>query len=126
MFWINILGGECLSVAAYPLRRADFGEAEIQNLCVTAISDEQIRWLNVSVNDFLRVSSVERIDDLDGNIERLLHLHWSSTDSMLEGSALQVLHSDESFSILLADVVDGTDVRMAQRRGGLGLPPESL
>ena len=40
---------------------------------------------------------------------------------MLEGCALQILHGDESFAVLLANVVDGADVGMVQGGSGLRL-----
>src|ERR1700746_753957 len=38
-----------------PLRRTDFGQTKVQNLCVASIGDEQVRRLNVPVDDAFRV-----------------------------------------------------------------------
>ncbi len=44
---------------------------------------------------------------------------------MLERHPLQVLHGDESFAILCANVVDSANVGMVQRRSRLGLALET-
>jgi hypothetical protein len=109
-----------------PLRRTDFGQTKVQNLCVASIGDEQVRRLNVPVDDAFRVRRVESIHNFDGDVEHLLQLHWSPTDGVLEGLALQILHRDEGFSILLPDVVDGADVGMVQGGCSFRLTAESL
>ena len=45
---------------------------------------------------------------------------------MLQRAALEKLHHDERTSILLADFVDGADVGMVERGGGLRLALESF
>jgi hypothetical protein len=45
---------------------------------------------------------------------------------VLERPSLQVLHDEEGLPLVLADVVDGADVRMVEGRGRLRLALESL
>jgi len=59
--------------ASYGIRRSDltrrsgrrFRQPEIQNLGVAALGNKNIRRLNVTVNDSLRMSWVERVGDFD-------------------------------------------------------------
>jgi hypothetical protein len=44
---------------------------------------------------------------------------------MLERRALEILHRDERFSVLLADVVNGADIGMVEGRGSLRLTLET-
>ena len=46
----------------------------------------------------------------------MLQFHGPTSNSVLEGFAFQILHGNEAPSILLANFVDGADVRMVQRR----------
>jgi hypothetical protein len=45
---------------------------------------------------------------------------------MLQWSAFQVLHRDEGAARIFPDVVNGADVGMIQRGGGLGFTAETL
>ena len=45
------------------------GQTEIQNLGVAAIGDENVRGLDVAVDDALLVRGVKRIGNFDGEIE---------------------------------------------------------
>src|SRR5262249_46716197 len=47
-------------------------------------------------------------------------------DEVLRRRPIQILHGDEGFATLLAKVVNRTDVRMVERRGGLGFPAKPL
>ena len=46
-------------------------------------------------------------------------------DAMLQRHALQKLHGDEGFAVLVVDFVDGADVGMVQGGGGLGFALEA-
>ncbi len=41
-------------------------------------------------------------------------------DAVLQGRAIEVLHGDEGAAVVLSDVVNGADVGMIERGGGLG------
>ena len=51
-----------------------FGQPKIQNLGVTALSDEDIRWFYVTVDDSPRMRCIESISDLDGQRQQRLCL----------------------------------------------------
>ena len=51
-----------------PSGRADLGQAEIENFGVSAIGDEDIRRLDVAMNDALGMSGIERVGNLDAEV----------------------------------------------------------
>ena len=44
---------------------------------------------------------------------------------MLQRHAVEILHGDEGFAVLVVDFIDGADVGMIQGRGGLGFALEA-
>src|SRR5579863_5219178 len=68
---------------------------------------------------------VERVGDLDAQIEHRLNLHRLAGDAVPEGLALQQFHGDESSAIGLVNFVNGADVGVVQRRRGLGFALET-
>ena len=53
-----------------PTLRGHLGDAEIEDLHQAARRDHDVRWLDVTMDDALCVSLLERICDLDGDRER--------------------------------------------------------
>src|SRR6266566_6349890 len=47
----------------------DFRQSKIENLCLTSVREEDVRRLDVSVDDALRMCGVESIGNLDAQIE---------------------------------------------------------
>jgi hypothetical protein len=45
---------------------------------------------------------------------------------VLQGCTVQKFHGDEGAPFVVADVVDGADVGMIERRGGTGLAAKAL
>ena len=91
-----------------------------------AIRNEDVRRLDVAVNDAGRVRRVQAIGDLDRQGKQSLCFNRLTRDHMLQRHALQEFHGDERSATLLADVVNRADVRMIQRRCGLGFTPEAF
>jgi hypothetical protein len=102
-------------------------DAEVRQLRGAVPRDQNVRGLDVAVDDPLRVRGVEAgrklADDAYGRFE-------GSSDSFSIVSRLDL----ETYSItmyisplsFLAEVVDADDVRMVDACGRLGLPPEPL
>ena len=100
------------------------GQSEIEDLGVPALGDENVRRLDVAMNDAFGVRGVERIGDLDAESRTDVDLQRTCRDAVLQRHAIEKLHGDERAAILLADFVDGADVGMIQRRRGARLAPE--
>jgi len=69
------------------------------------------------MDDVLRVRSIERVGDLSAVFQRLIERQRSC-----EWRAVDVLHDE----VVRADVVEGADVRMVQRRDCPRFPLEPL
>src|SRR5262244_3866962 len=93
---------------------------------MASFGDEDICGLDISVDDALGVRSIQRVGNFDSSTKKLLQFHGATRDGVLEGFALQILHGDEAPSILLANFVDGADVRMVHRRSGTSLASETF
>jgi hypothetical protein len=65
------------------------------------------------------------IGDINGNVEQTIEFQALAADEMFQRLAIEKFHGDEGFLVLLADVVNGTNVGMVQSRGGLGFALES-
>ena len=103
----------------------DLGQPEIQNLRLTSIRHEDVRGLDVPVDDALGMSRVESVGDLDAQIEHRLDLQRPARDQVPKRLSLQQFHRDKGSPIGLINLVDGADVRMVQSGGSLGLPLET-
>ena len=106
--------------------RGNFRQAEVENLGVSALGDENVGGLDVAMDDAFAVRGVERVGDFDGQAEQDVHFQRTAGDAVLEGHAIQILHGDEGLAVLLADVVDGADVGMIERGSGPGFAPKAL
>ncbi len=98
------------------------GEAKIENLGVAARGNENVRRFDVAMDDALRVCGVERVGNLDAQIEHCFDLQRLARDAVPECLSLQQFHGDEGSPIGLVDLVDRADVRVVQRGHGFGFP----
>src|SRR5207245_5031161 len=104
----------------------DFREPEIQNFRLTSIRNEDVRWLDVSMDDALRMCCIERVGNLDAEIEHRFDLQRFSSDLVLEGLTFEVLHSDEGPSFIFPNVVNRADIRVIECRGSASLLLKAL
>ena len=65
--------------------RTNLGQTEIENLRLTSLRSEDVRWFDVTVNDPLRVCSIEGIGNLDGKIEHRFNFHRLAGDPVPQG-----------------------------------------
>ena len=68
----------------------------------------------------------QRIGDLDGIAECLVHGQWASSEASRQGFSLEVLHYEEIDAVVAADVEDGANVRIAERGEDSRLAVEPL
>ncbi len=77
------------------------------------------------MQDALAVRAVERIRDLAGALERLGKRQRPAGEPVGQRLAVEPLHDEEVDAVLVADVVQGADVRVVQRRDGARLTLEA-
>ena len=87
---------------------------------MAAFGDEEVRGLDVAMNDSFGMRGIEGVGDFDADIEQAFQFHRAIADAVLQGNALEKFHGDEGFAVVVADVVNGADVGMVQRGCGLG------
>jgi hypothetical protein len=77
------------------------------------------------VDDPVRVRRVQRVGDLDAEIERLIERERFAHETIFQCLAFDELHHDEVAAGVLVDVVDRADVRVFQcrRRARLASQP---
>ena len=78
------------------------------------------------MHDALGVRGLERVGDLDGQIQQPLRSERLALDHVLQRGAFQQLHDDEGLAFVLADLVDGADVRVIQGCGRPRLTPKPV
>jgi hypothetical protein len=79
-----------------------------------------------AMRDALQMRLLERVGDLDPDLERLLERQRSALDSRGERLAFEILHDEEVGVALAADVVQRADVRMIERGNRLRFTVEAL
>ena len=64
------------------------------------------------MDDAGRMRSVERVRNLLGVIKKQINFQRLAAQPMLQSRAVQKLHHDERLPVLLADIVNGANIRM--------------
>src|ERR1035441_10429025 len=86
---------------------------------------KNVRRLDVAVYDASGMGGIQRVCDVDTQRENQLGLHGTSGNVMFQRQAVEKLHGDEHFAVLVVNFVDGTNVRVVQCGGGLGFALEA-
>jgi hypothetical protein len=106
---------------------AEEGQAEVEDLHLHVRQDEDVRRLEIAVDDVRRVCEGDRVADLLHDLELRAQVgERVRRDESLQVVAVEQLHGHEEAAGVLAEVVDGDDVRMREPGRGLGLAAEAL
>jgi len=101
------------------------GELEVENLHTTVGGDEDVRRLEVAVNDRHLVCGSEPICDGGPDLGRLPPTQGRAVEPILEGLSVEDFDDDEWAAVMLAQLVDVEDVGVGELCDGLGFPLES-
>ena len=90
------------------------------------IRDEDVRRLDVAMNNPGGMSDIQALDELRAQFQDFVAFEAPLFQkSRFECLSLDQFHHDEGLTRVFADFVNRTDVGMIQRGGGAGLPFES-
>ena len=106
----------------------DRGKAEVEQLRVAARRDEDVRRLDVAVDDARRMRGVERIGDLHADVDDGSDRKRSAREPFVQREAAEQFHYEIRASVGfggLADVVNRADIRMIEPRRGAGFALEA-
>ena len=101
------------------------GQAEIENFRMAALGDKNICRIDIAMNDAVGVSGVEGVGNSIASRQQSFCVHRPARDAMLQRQPFQKLHGDEGLAVLLADVVDRTNIWMVECGCGLRFAFES-
>ncbi len=105
-------------------RLEQFGEAEIEQLC-SLRGDHHVAGLEIAMRDAAAVRVIEGVSDLTSVPQHVSDGERSTGDPVGECLALEVLHDEKLDAIVVAEVEEPADVRMAELRDRTGLALES-
>ena len=102
------------------------GQAEVHDLDLPGGQDVDVAGLEVAVHEALGVGEGEPVEDLLHDLELLLEPQGGALlDQVAQVGALEQLHRHVGDALLLAELVDGDDVRVGQLARGPRLLEEA-
>ena len=90
------------------------------------LGEHDVAGLQIAMRDAFAVSLVQRVGNLDGVLQHLLHRQRTFLQPLRERLAFEIFHHQKINSVLMADVVEGADVRMIQAGDRFCFALESL
>ena len=103
------------------------GETEVGQVGVVLLAEQDVRRFDVAMDEAMAVGGVERPAELRHDAGRPLGSEAPlGADERAQVGPVDVAHDDEQHAVVLARVVDGEDVGVLDRGGGLGLGHEAL
>jgi len=106
--------------------RHDLGDSKVENLDRAAAQDEDVRGLQVPVDDVRGVRGGQRRSGLLRDGDRLGDRERAGGEPIAQRLTLEQLHDGVRKTVHLADVVDGDDVGMRECSDGVGLGSEPI
>ena len=89
------------------------------------LGDEDVGGFDIPMNDARAMGGIERVCDVNSKRQQQIGFKGLAGDAVLQHDAIQKLHGDKCFPILLANVINGADVGMVQSRRSLRLAPKT-
>ena len=109
------------------VRVLELRDAEVGHLHLVVVVQDQVGGLDVAMDDAARVRVVERCGDLAHEPDDFLGLEVRALGQHVgDRTAVDELHREERIAILLAQVEERHDARVAERPRDLGLVLEAV
>ena len=90
-------------------------QSKVEDLGLPARGGEIVRRLQIAVHDAFGVGHVERVGNLDADIENFVERQRMAIDAIVEALPLQQFDGDEALAFALLNRVDGAYVGMVER-----------
>ncbi len=103
-----------------------FGQTKIEQLYLAAISEENVRGLDVAVNNGFGMGRFQGIRHLEAIFRHALQVDGLPRNTVFEGLPFEKLHDNEALPFELIHVINCADVRMVERRSGPRFPLKSF
>ena len=98
-------------------RLADhFGQPEVEHFRVAPLGHKNIRRLYVAMNDALCMRGLKCVSDLGCEPQQAFGVERFPTDSMAQRDAVEKFHRHKGAPLFLADIVQGANIRVIERR----------
>ena len=101
-----------------PADAREGGDAEVEHLHVAVGPQHQVVGLDVAMHDRRGMRGRKRRRGLDRDVEDLAKRQRAAREPLAQRLALDELRDEEPRAVVIADLVDGEDVRMIERRSG--------
>ena len=98
----------------------EFRNTEIQDFNFSARIDHDVFGLDVAVHDAGLMSPFKALSDLECVVGSCFWLHGIFCKDLSQASTVDILHDEKEAFVRFADVIEGTDVGVRQRRRGTG------
>src|SRR5450631_1055963 len=105
---------------------SQLGESEVEDFDLPARREEDIGGFYVAVDDAFGVGGVERVGELNAEVEQAIERQRTAGELRVKTLALQQLHRNKGLAFLVFYRVDGADVGMVQGGGGARFELEAL
>src|SRR6266702_4552193 len=92
----------------------EFGESEIEDFDLAASRNEDVRGLDVAMDNSFGMGGIESVSNLDAETQKGFQAERVSGDAMLEGFAIEEPIEDERLALGLPAVVYGAHGWMHQ------------
>src|SRR5215469_9323242 len=126
MLRVHVLRSQCLLVVGRARSRTDLRESKVKNLGLTTLSNKDVGWFNVSMDDVFRMRSMQALGHANRHIQQRFQVHRPTCDGVFQGLTFEKFHSDESPTAMLSNFVNGANVRMIQCGSGTSFPAEAF
>src|SRR5437764_3059648 len=105
----------CHLVRRTAARGRNLSEAEIEDFGVFTAGNENVGRLDIAMNDAFRVGGIQSIGYFNSQREQNFGFERLPGNAVLQRGAFEKLHCDEWMAVVLADLVNGADIRVVER-----------
>ncbi len=106
---------------SHPARLRELRQSEVEHLHAALRVHHDVGGLQIAMHDSSGMRGRQPIGHLHRHAQGFGEPHALARNQLVERLPIDQLHHDEGLSILFANLVDGDDIGVIQRRGGLGL-----